>query len=58
MIGGAHAEFLEEDVVEPWVVVLAGVDDHLLAKPVELLDDAAQADHLGPGAEDRDEDEE
>src|SRR5205814_1854832 len=46
VVGLAHAQLLEEDVVEVRVVVLPRVDDDLVAQAIQLLDDAAQADDL------------
>ena len=49
----AHAELFEEDVAQAGVVVLPGVDEHVVGRLIEALDHAAEADDLGPGAEDR-----
>jgi hypothetical protein len=35
VVGPAQAQLLEEDAVQFVVVVLAGVDDHLVGRPVE-----------------------
>ena len=52
VVGLAHAEILEEDLVELVVVVLAGMHEHVVAMPVERGDDARQPDDLRPGADD------
>ena len=53
MVGLADAEVVEEDLVELVVVVLAGVDQHVVAVPVELGDHPRQPDDLRPRADDR-----
>jgi hypothetical protein len=48
----ADAEVLEEHLVEFVVVVLAGVDQGVLAIAVEAVDHARQPDDLRPRADD------
>ncbi len=53
VIGLPDSEVPEEDLVQVRVVVLPGVDQDVVAVPVQLGDDAAQADDLRAGAQDR-----
>src|SRR2546426_4187787 len=52
VVGVPDAEFSEEDVAQVLVVVLARVDEGVLAVLVQVGDDAAEPDDLGPRAED------
>ena len=52
-IGRAHAQFVEEDLAQARIMVLAGVDQRVAIMAVERGDDAREADDLGAGAENR-----
>ena len=52
MIGAPHAEIREEDLVELVVVVLAGVDQHMMHMALERRHHSRQADDLRPRAQD------
>ena len=47
----AQRELAEEHAAEPVVEVLAGVDEEVVARLVEDLDDPREADDLGPRAQ-------
>ena len=51
MVGRADAQVAEENVVQVRIVILAGVDQRVIAKRVQLFDDPAEADDLRPRAE-------
>ena len=53
MVRRADLEVVEEDLVELVVVVLAGVDEQMVAVLIELGDDPRQADDLRPRPDDR-----
>ena len=53
-VGRGHAELLEEDPRELVVVVLAGVDDHLVGDLAQLPGDRRRLDELRAVADDRD----
>ena len=52
-VGCAKAEVVEEHLVERMVVVLTGVDEHVLDRAVEQLDRLGETDDLGAGPHDR-----
>ncbi len=51
MVGLAHFQILEEDLVEFVVVVLAGVHQDMVAMLVERCHHPRQADDFWPGAD-------
>jgi hypothetical protein len=52
IVGLADAEIVEEDLIERLVVVLSGVDQHVIDCLVESSDDARQSDQLRPRPDD------
>ncbi len=48
--GAGDAELVEEDAVELVVVVLAGVDQHVIGVALQRRQDPGELDDLGPGA--------
>ncbi len=53
VVGGWQVQLLEEDVGQHAIVVLAGVDQHLLVLLTQGLAERGGLDELGPGADDR-----
>ncbi|MNL15546.1 hypothetical protein D3C87_1365370 [compost metagenome] len=51
VVGLAHAQVVEEDLVEFVVVVLAGMHEHVFAMLVQPSQHARQANDFGPGAD-------
>jgi hypothetical protein len=51
-VGISNAHLPEEQTVQVVVVILSGVDQDVIRALIEKVDDQAESDDLGPGAED------
>ena len=53
MVRRTHPQLIEKDVAELRLEVLSGMDQYMVAEPVQPFDDPAQTDDLRSGAEHR-----